>query len=184
MEALVKTKEKRLGSTSIIAMTDLQQQLPDVPLDFDAIKTDDKADDDFRAYCEETRIIAMTDLQHQRPDVPLDFEAIKTNAKADDDFRVYSEESSPVRVVQHYKDMRLHHTVDFYRRMEEKYSFENGTFRREMTVDEAFTELEHYVDASDPDLELPNKLHLLQTAEGIRRAGHPDWFQLTGLLHE
>jgi inositol oxygenase len=39
-------------------------------------------------------------------------------------------------------------------------------------------------DASDPDLELPNKLHLLQTAEGIRRAGHPDWFQLTGLLHD
>ena len=31
---------------------------------------------------------------------------------------------------------------------------------------------------------LPNKLHLLQTAEGIRRAGHPDWMQLTGLLHD
>jgi hypothetical protein len=39
-------------------------------------------------------------------------------------------------------------------------------------------------DASDPDLELPNKLHLLQTAEGIRHAGHPDWLQLTGLLHD
>jgi len=33
-------------------------------------------------------------------------------------------------------------------------------------------------------LDLPNKLHLLQTAEGIRRAGHPDWFQLVGLLHD
>jgi inositol oxygenase len=39
-------------------------------------------------------------------------------------------------------------------------------------------------DASDPDMDLPNKLHLLQTAEGIRRAGHPDWFQLVGLLHD
>ena len=39
-------------------------------------------------------------------------------------------------------------------------------------------------DASDPDLDLPNKLHLLQTAEGIRRAGHPDWFVLVGLLHD
>ena len=28
-----------------------------------------------------------------------------------------------------------------------------------------------FQDASDPDLDLPNKLHLLQTAEGIRRAG-------------
>ena len=40
------------------------------------------------------------------------------------------------------------------------------------------------MDASDPDLDLPNLLHLLQTAEGIRRAGHPDWLQLTGLLHD
>lgn len=30
----------------------------------------------------------------------------------------------------------------------------------------------------------PNLLHLLQTAEGIRRANHPDWLQLTGLLHD
>lgn len=40
------------------------------------------------------------------------------------------------------------------------------------------------MDASDPDLELPNLIHLLQTAEAIRKDGHPDWFQLTGLLHD
>jgi inositol oxygenase len=40
------------------------------------------------------------------------------------------------------------------------------------------------VDSSDPDMDLPNLLHMLQTAEGIRRAGHPDWFQLVGLLHD
>lgn len=27
-------------------------------------------------------------------------------------------------------------------------------------------------------------IHMLQTAEGIRRAGHPDWFQLVGLIHD
>jgi hypothetical protein len=27
-------------------------------------------------------------------------------------------------------------------------------------------------------------VHMLQTAEGIRKAGHPDWFQLVGLLHD
>ena len=83
--------------------------------------------------------------KQQRPDVPMDLDVIKTSDKADDDFRVYSEETSPPRVVQHYKDMRLHHTVDFHRRMEEKYSFEHGKFRRRMTIDEAFAELEHYV---------------------------------------
>jgi inositol oxygenase len=25
---------------------------------------------------------------------------------------------------------------------------------------------------------------MLQTAEGIRKAGHPDWMQLTGLIHD
>ncbi len=30
----------------------------------------------------------------------------------------------------------------------------------------------------------PNLLHLLQTAEGIRKANHPDWFQIVGLIHD
>jgi inositol oxygenase len=119
-----------------------------------------------------------------RPDVPDSFDQIKTNDKADDAFRNYSVDETPARVVEHYRDMRMNHTVDFYQKMEQKYSFENGAYRRLMTIEEAFTELEHYVDASDPDLDLPNKLHLHQTAEGIRRAGHPDLMQLTGLLHD
>jgi len=53
-----------------------------------------------------------------------------------------------------------------------------------MTIEEAFEELDKYIDASDPDLDLPNLFHLLQTAQGIRREGHPDWMQLTGLLHD
>lgn len=117
-------------------------------------------------------------------EVPEDFKTIKTNEKADEEFRVYSTEDSPSRVVEHYKDMRKFQTVEFYKRMEQKYDFSNGNYRRLMTIEEAFAELENYVDASDPDLDLPNMLHLLQTAEGIRRAGHPDWLQLTGLLHD
>lgn len=80
--------------------------------------------------------------------------------------------------------MRRFQTVEFYKRMEKKYDFSDGKYRRLMTIEEAFEELENYIDASDPDLDLPNLLHLLQTAEGIRRAGHPDWVQLTGLLHD
>ena len=34
------------------------------------------------------------------------------------------------------------------------------------------------VDASDPDADLPNRIHMLQTAEGLRKAGHPDWMQV------
>jgi hypothetical protein len=33
-------------------------------------------------------------------------------------------------------------------------------------------------------LQHPNLVHMLQTAEAMRSAGHPDWFQLVGLLHD
>ena len=40
------------------------------------------------------------------------------------------------------------------------------------------------VDDSDPDTDLSQIEHLLQTAEAIRRDGHPRWFILTGLIHD
>lgn len=67
-------------------------------------------------------------------------------AKSDtNEFRKYEEEETEARVLDHYRDMRTYQTVDFYRRMEAKYSFENGTYRRLMTIEEAFDELEQYV---------------------------------------
>jgi hypothetical protein len=80
-----------------------------------------------------------------RPEVPQTFDDIKTNEKEDEDFRIYSEETSLPRVVDHYRDMRKYQTVDFYRKMEQKYSFENRNYRKLMTIEEAFAELEHYV---------------------------------------
>jgi len=53
-----------------------------------------------------------------------------------------------------------------------------------LTIREAFKLLEKYVDASDPDVELPNVVHNFMTAEAARRDGRPDWLQLTGLLHD
>lgn len=123
-------------------------------------------------------------MTEERAPVALQTKHIKTNEKADEEFRVYSTKDSPARVVNHYHDMRQFQTLEFYERMERKYDFSNGNYRSLMTIEEAFAALESYVDASDPDLDLPNLLHLLQTAEGIRRAGHPDWLQLTGLLHD
>lgn len=109
-------------------------------------------------------------------EIPTDFESIKTNHKKDEDFRIYDQTTTSQRVVDHYRYMRTYQTVDFYRKMEQKYDFSNGNYRLLMTIEEALVELENYVDSSDPDLDLPNKLHLLQTAEGIRRAGHPGRF--------
>lgn len=56
--------------------------------------------------------------------------------------------------------------------------------RKELTVWEAFDFLNQLVDDSDPDTDLDQFQHLLQTAEAIRKDGHPDWMVLTGLMHD
>jgi inositol oxygenase len=53
-----------------------------------------------------------------------------------------------------------------------------------MGIFEALDYLNTLVDDSDPDIELSQLQHLLQTSEAIRAAGHPDWFVLTGLIHD
>ncbi|CAN8096179.1 unnamed protein product [Discula destructiva] len=56
--------------------------------------------------------------------------------------------------------------------------------RVELTIWEAMEKLETLVDESDPDTELGQIAHLLQSAEAIRRDGKPRWMQLTGLIHD
>lgn len=101
--------------------------------------------------------------------------------KAEEEFRNYEDSNRQSVVERHYRLMREKQTLEFVERLERKYgSFSNAL----LTVEEAFAMLETYVDSSDPDSSLPNFIHMLQTAEGIRKAGFPDWFQLTGLIHD
>lgn len=53
-----------------------------------------------------------------------------------------------------------------------------------MSVWEAIDRLDSVVDDSDPDTDLTQLEHCLQTAEAIRADGHPRWFILTGLIHD
>jgi len=56
--------------------------------------------------------------------------------------------------------------------------------RRRMGVWEAIEALGAIVDDSDPDLELPQRVHALQTAEALRADGAPRWLVLTGFIHD
>ncbi|MCC6728066.1 MAG: inositol oxygenase [Chthonomonadales bacterium] len=56
--------------------------------------------------------------------------------------------------------------------------------RRRMTVWQAMEYLNTLVDDSDPDTDLSQIEHLMQTAEAIRRDGQPRWFVLAGLIHD
>ncbi len=95
-------------------------------------------------------------------------------------FRNYEELDANATVRQHYRKMRTNQTLDYVQRMEKKYL----AFDKPMDVWEAVTHLNDLVDVSDPDLNLPNVQHLIQSAEGIRADNRPDWMQLVGMIHD
>jgi inositol oxygenase len=72
-------------------------------------------------------------------------------------------------------------TVDFVRAKRDEYL---PLRRRRMGVWEAVDYLDELVDQSDPDLELAQIDHALQTAEALRADGRPRWLVLTGFLHD
>ena len=72
-------------------------------------------------------------------------------------------------------------TLDFVRAKEAEYL---PRTRARMGIWEAMEFLNTLVDDSDPDTELSQIEHLMQTAEAIRADGHPRWFILTGLIHD
>jgi inositol oxygenase len=100
--------------------------------------------------------------------------------KAAEDYRNYD---NPARetVREFYRQNHRHQTLDF---VQEKRNEFLGLNRRRMSVFEALDFLNTLIDDSDPDIELDQLQHLLQTSEAIRANGHEDWFVLTGLVHD
>jgi inositol oxygenase len=101
-------------------------------------------------------------------------------AKAKDEFRNYDEPGRDT-VKDFYRLNHKYQTYDFV--LEKKNDFLQFN-KKEMPVWDAFNFLNQLVDDSDPDTDLDQFQHLLQTSESIRRDGHPDWMVLTGLMHE
>lgn len=102
------------------------------------------------------------------------------NSKSIDEFRDY-ENSTRSSVKEFYRLNHLYQTFEFVTKKENDFlKFD----KREMPIWEAFQFLNQLVDDSDPDTDLDQFGHLLQTSEAIRRDGHPDWMVLTGLIHD
>jgi len=102
------------------------------------------------------------------------------NSKSTEEYRNYD---NPVRdtVKEFY---RLNHTYQTYDFVQEKRNNFLKFDKKEMPVWDAFQFLNQLVDDSDPDTDLDQFQHLLQTSEAIRRDGHPDWMVLVGLMHD
>jgi inositol oxygenase len=80
-----------------------------------------------------------------------------------------------------YAENHARQTVDFVRRKRAEYL---PLRRAHMGVWEALEALAEIVDESDPDTELSQLDHGLQTAEALRAARAPRWLVLTGFVHD
>jgi inositol oxygenase len=100
--------------------------------------------------------------------------------KSETEFRQYEAQSNP-SVAEFYRLNHEHQTVDYVLRKEKEYF---GLKKGKKTVWEAAEFLNTLVDDSDPDTDLTQIEHLLQTSEAIRRDGQPRWMVLVGFLHD
>ncbi len=110
---------------------------------------------------------------------PATFKATDPEKKKEQ-FRNYEADARP-SVREFY---RLNHRYQTYDFVEEKKKDFLSFSRKQMGIWEAMEFLNSLVDDSDPDTDLSQLEHLLQTAEQIRQDGHPRWFILTGLIHD
>ena len=100
--------------------------------------------------------------------------------KRKDEYRNYDDPARET-VREFYRLNHRFQTYEFSRAKREEFLTLD---RRTMSVWEACEFLNTLVDDSDPDTDLSQLQHLLQTSEAIRADGHPDWFILTGFLHD
>ena len=125
-------------------------------------------------------IAPLSSLDEWEDDVLKRYPEGETTSKSKEEFRNYE---APARdtVREFY---RLNHTYQTYDFVQSKRSEFLRFAKKEMPVWDAFQFLNQLVDDSDPDTDLDQFQHLLQTSEAIRADGHPDWMVLVGLMHD
>lgn len=100
--------------------------------------------------------------------------------KQSEEFRNYSA-TAPARVREFYRLNHTFQTRSFALAKKQQFLTLN---RAKMSIWEAMEYLNTLVDESDPDTELSQIEHLLQTSEAARKDGRPAWFILTALIHD
>ncbi len=101
-------------------------------------------------------------------------------AKQQADYRDY-EQTDRACVQELYRLNHLNQTVDFVLQKKQEYG---SLTKAQLGIWKVLELLNKFVDNSDPDLDLPQLVHALQTAESIRKDGYPRWLILTGLIHD
>jgi inositol oxygenase len=95
-------------------------------------------------------------------------------------FRIYDEKANP-SVAEFYRLNHANQTLAFVLEKENEYV---PLRKGKKSIWDAAKYLNTLVDDSDPDTDLSQIEHLMQTSEAIRADGHPRWFILTGFIHD
>lgn len=95
-------------------------------------------------------------------------------------FRDYKAEARP-SVKEFYRLNHINQTLAFVKDKKAQYC---GLTHARMGVWEAMEFLNNLVDDSDPDTDATQIEHLLQTSEAMRADGLPNWFIVTGMVHD
>ena len=119
----------------------------------------------------EKEINPLQSIEQWEDDVLIRYPEANQPAKEKEEFRNY-EDTKRESVKEFYRLNHTYQSFDFV--MEKKKEFLQFN-KKEMPVWKAMEFLNTLVDDSDPDIELDQLQHLLQTAEAIRHDG-PLWF--------
>lgn len=92
-------------------------------------------------------------------------------------FRAYNSPTISTRVIDFYKEQHEKQTVSSVIEKRTKFSPLNNA---KLCAWEALELLNTLIDDSDPDTQLSQIEHCLQTAESLRKDGQPRWLILTG----
>jgi inositol oxygenase len=100
--------------------------------------------------------------------------------KAQSEFRQYDAQANP-GVAEFYRLNHENQTVAYVLGKEREYF---GLNRGKKSIWEAADYLNTLVDDSDPDTDLTQIEHLVQTSEAVRRDGHPEWMIVSAFVHD
>jgi inositol oxygenase len=129
----------------------------------------------------EKEISPLGSMDEWEDDLLIRYPEPKNAEKSKEEYRNYTDSERVNTVREFYRLNHIHQTYDFVVEKEKEFlKFD----KREMSVWDAIDFLNTLVDDSDPDTDLDQFQHLLQTSEAIRADGHPDWFVLTGFIHD
>ncbi|KAI8086069.1 inositol oxygenase [Halteromyces radiatus] len=106
------------------------------------------------------------------------------STKPADAFRDYSKaDTTQPSIAEFYRLNHIHQTLDHVLAQKKKYCDDEAR-KTSMGIWQVMEILDKFVDESDPDTELSQIMHSLQSAEAARRDNQPRWMILTSLIHD